>query len=977
MHLVRIIPGLLACTSIIAGSSALMAQAAPDVPSAGTAAQDTAAQSVAAQDAADPSQDDADTSDVVVTGSRVIANGNAAPTPVTVVQTERLLQTTPSSIPDALRQLPQFGGATGPATRNIGNAQGVGTGNFLSLRGFGSSRNLVLLDGNRMPPTSAGGAVDTDTIPQSLIQRVEVVTGGASAVYGSDAVTGVINFIIDKKFNGLKMNASAGISNFGDNVNYRVGGAFGTDVMDGRGHFEASLDYRDSKGIIGMDERPESAGKYIQTGAGTAANPYNVFANGRVLTGNRGSFITQVRNAAGAVINVPSLLDLTFNTNGIATKFVHGSPTGSAGQESGGDGGFYDYGTLVSPSQQTQAFARFDYNIADNLDFYAMGSYSTSQGKFPYASARFAVDILSGNPFIPKDIQALMTANNVGSIRLGRLQSKQDGLPGRMNDNFTRNRYEMAGLLGKFGNFNWEVNFINSESYQRVWNRGNTSWERIAAATDVVVDPATGRPTCQVLLGSQASRFQGCIPLNFFGPTATDPTAYAWAIQDTNYQLTQRMNDINASISGDLFSLWAGPIRASISGEMRWLTLDNVSSVESTDLANCTGLRANCTQGTTTLTQHDVSSSVSGKQNVKEIAGELLIPLLKDVPFVQAFELNLAARHTDYSISGPVNTWKIGATWEVMDGLRVRATRSRDIRAPSLVDLYSPVSFRPSGYTDIYTNTGGATTIVSQGNPDLVPEVAKTSTVGIVLQPRFLPAFSIAVDYYEILINNGISAANGTSTTIQRECIDSNGASPYCALYERPFGFGNTTPANYPTKVFSQQLNAARQFTKGVDVDMAYGFDALDLSPSMQGRFNLRAIVSYQPTFTSQTIRSQPVRNTAGIGGSSVWNATINVDYRAGPLGVAITERWKSKTQPTDRSFNVDLRPDIPALAYTDLSLSYRFDVGDITPFFTVQNLFNRKPVIVGDGAAVPGLFSGTVGDIIGRYFTGGVRARF
>lgn len=954
-----------AITLLLAGASAVSTAGAAFAQEQGATASGDAPSATAGQE-------------IVVTGSRVITNGNQAPTPVTVVSTERLLETNPSSIPDALRQLPQFGGA-GPSTRNIGNAQGVGTGNFLSLRNFGSNRNLVLLDGNRMPPTSAGGSVDTDTIPQSLIQRVEVVTGGASAVYGSDAVTGVINFIIDKNFTGLKMNASAGISNYGDDVNYKLGAAWGTSFLDDRGHFEASIDYRDSKGIIGMDARPESARKYIRTGAGTEANPYALYANGRVLTGNRGGFITQVRDPSGKVINVPALLDLTFNTNGVATRFVHGSPTGSAGQESGGDGGFYDYGTLVSPSQQTQAFARFDYNISDNLDFYAMGSYSTSKGAFPYASARFVVDVLSGNPFIPEDVQAQMTANNVGSIRLGRLQSKEDGLPGRMNDNFTRNRYEMAGLLGKFGNFDWEVNFINSESYQRVWNRGNTSWERIAAATDVVIDPATGRPTCQVLLTNQADRFQGCIPLNWFGPTAPDPAGYEWAIQDTNYQLTQTMNDVNASISGELFDLWAGPIRASISGEMRWLSLDNVSSVESTDLANCAGLRANCTQGTTTLTQHDVSTSVSGKQNVKEIAGELLIPLLKDVPFVQAFELNLAARHTDYSISGPVNTWKIGATWEVMDGLRVRATRSRDIRAPSLVDLYSPVSFRPSGYTDIYTNTGGATTVVSQGNPNLVPEVAKTSTIGVVLQPSFVPGFSIAVDYYEILINNAIAGANGISPTIQRECIDSNGTSPYCALYERPFGFGDTTPANYPTKVYSQQLNAARSFTKGVDVDMAYGFDFLTLSPSMPGRVNLRAIVAYQPTFTSQTIRSQPVRNSMGIGGNAVWNATINVDYRAGPLGVAITERWSSKTTPSDRSINVDLRPDIPAFSYTDLSLSYRIDVGDntITPFLTVQNLFNKKPVVVGDTDAVPGLRSGTQGDIIGRYFTAGVRARF
>ena len=213
--------------------------------------------------AASAPQPQAQVEEIVVTGSRVVTNGNAAPTPVTVMATERLLQTTPSNIPDALNRLPQFSGQ--PAQRSIGNAQGNATGNFLSLRRFGSNRNLVLLDGSRVPPTSAGGSVDTNVIPQSLIQRVEVVTGGASAVYGSDAVTGVINFIIDKDFTGVKFDSQVGLSTYGDNPTWRVGAAVGTDVLGGRGHFIASFDHYYSKGIENVESR-DPGDQYFSTG---------------------------------------------------------------------------------------------------------------------------------------------------------------------------------------------------------------------------------------------------------------------------------------------------------------------------------------------------------------------------------------------------------------------------------------------------------------------------------------------------------------------------------------------------------------------------------------------------------------------------------------------------------------------------------------------------------------------------------------
>jgi iron complex outermembrane receptor protein len=587
---------------------------------------------------------------------------------------------------------------------------------------------------------------------------------------------------------------------------------------------------------------------------------------------------------------------------------------------------------------------------------------------------------LSGNPLFPASIQQIMTATKTPSINIGRLQSVNDGLPPRTNNVLSKNVFGMGGISGSVLGLDWSANYIYSVSKQHVTNRFNTSQIKFAAAVDAVTDPVSGRVVCQVSLTQYAGLFPGCEPLNVFGPTAPSASAYDWITDDTTFTLTNRMKDANFSIAGSPFSLWAGPVRFAITGEYRALSLRNRSSVEAATPPDCTGLRANCTP-TTTAWQHDVSSSMYAKQNVKELAGELLIPLLKDFPLAQSLELNLAGRYTDYSTSGSVKTWKAGLTWQVVDGLRFRASRSRDIRAPTLQDLFAPVSVRPTGYTDLHTNILRVINLYSQGNADLVPEVANTTTVGVVLQPQFLSNFSLAIDLYKIRIGNAIISASGFSTDIQRECENSNGASPFCDLFDRPLPFSDRTPANFPTRVFSRNINAARQWTKGVDVEANYRFDLANVAEKLPGTLRIRALVSYQPTLKRQTISTVPATESAGIAGMSKVNANLGVDFTNGGLNVAVTERWQSNQHQSDPAINYDLRPDIPAYSYTDISLNYDIKVGDhsMVPFMTVENLFNKKPPIVGVQNNVPGLFfPGAPGfDIIGRYFTTGIRARF
>ena len=314
-------------------------------------------------------QGDASPADVVVTGSRVITNGNNSPSPVTIVATEQLQQVTPSNIPDGLNRLPVFSGSSNQS--NLGAAERNFSGNYLNLRNVGAGRSLILFDGHRFPPTTTDNLVDTNTIPQLLLQRVDVVTGGASAVYGSDAITGVVNFVVDRNFNGVKVNVQGGQSYRQDNASYRVGIAAGLPLFDGRGHFEASVEHYDSEGIDSKLTREYGRRVYSTQGAGTAANPYRVVTNTRLTNFSR-----------FGIIKTGVFADQVFGGPGDTLRpFVHGSTTGSSGVESGGDGTFYD-STLQASLRSSQAFARFDFDVSDSIHFYAQGTATKSFNQF-------------------------------------------------------------------------------------------------------------------------------------------------------------------------------------------------------------------------------------------------------------------------------------------------------------------------------------------------------------------------------------------------------------------------------------------------------------------------------------------------------------------------------------------------------------------------------------------------------------------
>ncbi len=935
-----------------------------------------------AQDAAVAGADPAaDVEEVVVTGSRVVTNGNAAPTPVTVVTAEALMSQTPSNLPDALNKLPQFAQSTRSGQGGPSSAGGVGTANTLNLRNFGAQRNLILFNGLRVPSTTTAGEVDINVLPQMLIQKVDVVTGGASAVYGSDAVTGVVNFVVDRRFTGLKVNAHVGTSSRSDNEQWKFGIAGGADLTgDGRAHVMASYEHFDSEGIPTVRDRPNGADFWTATGSGSAANPFALTRNGRAAIYTYGGLIT---------VGPAGLVGRDFVENGVLMPFVPGERTGSNGLQSGGGGLIFD-NTLYAPLATDQAYGRFDYEFSDTFSAYADLAYARSESanKFlplgtnglPGANGLSGAVILSGNAFLPPSVQSVLINTGSPSFVLSRYE-RSDSVVGNVgNQNRTENVLGTVGFAGKLASkFDWDLGVRYGRTSQFVINTNNTNAAKLAAALDAVINPATGQVVCHVSLTPSASRFPGCVPINMFGPTAVTREAADYVSDDTTQDLITKQWIINGGISGEVFMLPAGPVVASLSGEYRDLSTKMVSDTNPLTRADCTGLRANCLPSTPAYFGY-TNGAFSAEQTIKEAAVEILAPLLADLPLIRKLEFNGAARYTDYSTSGSVETWKLGLSWEVTDELRIRATRSRDIRAPNLWDLYRPGSASLFGFADLHTGVTRTVVSRSQGNPELVPEVGDTLTIGAVYRPAWLPGFSVSLDYYDIELEKAITNVAGTSPAIQRLCEDSNGTSPYCALYVRPLPFADRSPDNTATTVLSQSLNVGKLSTWGADLEVNYGFEATDLFAAAPGRVDIRFLGSYQPKLLTQPLVGGTITNGAGVNGVSKLRLNLTAAYSNDVWSVAVNQRWKSK----QRAFAdpiVSVIPDADAYAYTDVTVDYKLRgvAEDMVLFANVQNLFDKNPPIFGTVAGAPGLVSpyGVGYDVVGRYYTVGVRTKF
>ncbi len=957
---------------------------------------------------------------VVVTGSR-IRSGNDPSSPVTQLAADQLLATTPGGIPEALDKMPIFMAASTPnnATTGANGRGGNAPGYFLNLRNLGAIRTLILQDGHRVPGTFFDTTVDVDMLPQMLMQRVEVVTGGASAVYGSDAVTGVVNFILDHDFQGLKAVAQGGISGYGD-ARSLYGGVAGGEDVGARGHLIWSVEYRQRDALPDAAARPLGNLGTAIVGAGTAASPYYLVQN-----------IRQSNTAPGGLIVSGPGTGLQFLSNGSLAPFNPGTPTPTVNFSIGGDGGIEHNEYLLPAFTNAQGFAYYSQRLGDSVTAHVEARYAqarsyeagqiftningsglTTNG----SGAQYPITIYSGNAFLTPQAQALLfPPGGPASFQMNRMDND---LMSRLSlDQHTGALAIGAGLEGTaFGDFTWDANYTHGETRTQLTARNNVNTARFYAALDAVKDPATGNIVCNVSL-TDPGAFPGCVPLNLFGQSATvvngsnaSQAALNYVAGTTWWVAHNGLDDLSANITGTVLPGWAGPIKAAMGVEYRLASLDVGTSTPDNSF-NPQYLRlappgtfaatAASPQGTFPPTNlanfKEVQSGAQGSENVSEANLELDAPLLRNLPGVALLSVNAAARYTEYHAGGidpasgvPVktsfaaSTWKLGAEWRVTDDLRLRATRSRDIRAPTLWDMFQGPLTTTSGNLDPLTGASGSINTASIGNPKLKPEVARNTTIGLVYDPGWLAGLHLSADYFHIAIDREIALIAGSNPVVQSLCLASDGSSPYCGLIQRPLSYDSTLPTNFPTLYYAQTLNFQSQWTEGVDLEADWQ-GSLDGWHGLSGQLSLRLLWTHTSFLKTLGLPGSVITDVAGSANAPTQalpadKGVLMASWTGDSLSVDVMERYYGsiRQDPNPTLIYAPSTGDLPAWFQTDVNIAY--DIAPFTVFLDVSNLLDAQPDIF----QVPG-YTGSPGmnypavpyeDIVGRTFTAGLKVR-
>ena len=933
-----------------------------------------------AQQAADNNNVEA----VVVTGSRLVTNGAEAPTPVTVVSSEQLQAAAPRNIVDGLLQLPAFKGSVSVANQSTGTTGSNGA-DYLNLRGLGTSRTLVLLDGRRVVPASSAGSVDAAQMPEALIQRVDVVTGGASAAYGSDAVAGVVNFVLDTKFEGLKASAQAGISQYGDNFNYRVSVTGGMAFLNDRLHLEGSiLDYK-SAGVTFAQSRP-----WTSKAVASITNPNFNKANPVSPTNSALLVVSQPYSSVatlGGLITNTALAGTAFDQNGNAIPFNYGTLR-SATQMSGGDGYNPNQLLTLQPSQhRSQIFTHATYDFSEDFSVYlqVMGSQNHVQyyslPTFELSSTNFT--ILRDNAYIPQSIKNYLASPagaNIASFTVGR-DSPDFDIPHM--DAITNNGAVTIGFDGKVPNSSWSFHGYGQmgRAYGSYKTGNDPISDNLYRASDAVVNPANGQIVCRQSLSNPAataiSNPVGCQPLNIFGVGNASAAALKY-ITGTAVQIVRVAEDVaELSTQGDLFELQGGNVSMAIGGSYRREAFTQVTDAQSQEIRTGAGIGAAFPAGlVNTLGGFERTNPqpTRGTYNVKEAFIETEVPIFKDLPMAKSLTFNAAGRYVDYSTSGGVEPWKLGLVYEPVDGLRVRASRSTDIRAANLGELYQGSSQGTSSVTDPANNNVPTNVITGAvGNPSLVPESANTSTVGVVVTPDslfngMLSGLEFSVDYYQINISKAIS----TLTAQQELNFCANGSAQQCAFITR-------NPNGTLSRVALPFFNAAARQTKGVDVEGIYSTPLSDLPFGQDGNLTVRAIVNYIGQFTTQIQGAAPIQLAGDIGVNSTpkWTGVFSANLDVGPLSWYVQERWVGggKFDNTNNNGQGVYPNQVGSVWYTDTTLTYDVLDTGMSAFFSIQNLFDRDPPPTPSFLIAGSSYSNrTLYDLIGRQYTLGIR---
>jgi iron complex outermembrane receptor protein len=975
---------------------------------------------------------------IIVTGTRIQRPDLEISSPVNVVGAEDIQFKQPNTAEDLLRDLPSVRPALGPAVNNGGDGSAQ-----VDLRGLNqagantSQRTLVLLDGRRVVPFGLDGFVDLNNIPVALVQRVDVVTGGASTVYGADAVAGVVNFVLKQDFRGIDFSGSYRITDRGDARQFRADVTMGAGFDDGRGNAILSMGYTDRAPLF-------------STSRAVGAFPRSI-ANG---------------NFQGATAAVPTILQ--------------GSPSNAAlGLAAGDFGAVFDpalgafrtglqsdtYNTnqfqyTQAPLERINVYASARYEIADWIEAYGSGMFTRNSARIQLASTG-----TFSNPFvIPLSNAYLPTAarnqlcgafdTNTQLAGIQPLTPAQCAAAATATSRTDPNYREIAASPGRriveFGargnqvdstqfqvNFGFRGSIFQDLKYDVFAQYGETNqnqvrenWGSYSKLQQALLSyrNGAGQAVCY-------DPTNGCVPINLFGPLGSI-TADQLAFIDLDAQIRRvvKQSVIGGSISGDLFGLTSpfadGALAFSIGAERRVLSArsspDAPSQIQSEVL------------GTGARTPPDF-----GRIAVKEVFGELLIPIVQDKPFFKSLTAEAGIRYSDYSTTGASTTWKAGGSYEPIDGFKFRGMYQVAVRSPNIQELFqSPVTGLNNLGTDpcqasqlasaaanpalaalcvatgaptgsigqIASPTSGQINATTSGNPNLDVEKATTYTLGVVFQPNFIPRLAITLDYFNIVIEDAIS--NPAAADILTGCYGAAGApapttpSAFCDLIRRSPLNGSLNGAGETPGVILAGSNLGKIETAGVDLGVTYRLDLADVLGGDPGSLRFAFNGTWLDYYHFQANPTSINRDCTGYYSTSCtnpraewrWNARLT--YSTGPVDISLNWSHISAVKLEPAALPLASRPPvnvpqtagpnpatifdpferIPAYNYFDLGVSANVSE-NLTMTLTVDNLLDKKPPVV--GATIGGTafnnantFPSTY-DVLGRTFTVGARLKF
>lgn len=946
--------------------------------------------------------------EVIITGSRIGRTGFNAPSPVTVIGQDYFEQLGITNVGAGVSQLPAFRASNNPSTNGFGSFN-VGA-QIVNLRGLGVTRNLILVDGRRFAPTTREGSVDLNLIPSLLVERTEVVTGGASAAYGSDAVAGVVNVILDKDLTGLRSQFDYGVTEEGDGDNWHVALAGGTSFLDGRGHVVIGGEYDKQQGIGNCFERD-----WCTPGAVVTNNAFNTppgvgnglpnfvrnheqagywMTTGGVVAGNNAPAIRNLFGTGG----------IQFADDGTPMPYTPGQLVSGTTQVGGQVVPTYLYSNLMVPVERYTLFGHANLELSDNLQGFLEASYGYVSGSVlqtPFFDT--AITISRDNPFIPAAIREVLDANpDIASFTMGRLGEDL----GRGFSTSTADVYRITtGLEGSLGTrWSWDAyyQFARTDRLQTVENnriQGDpgksvndpTNPANFARAVDAVIDneteitPETGDIVCRATLSSDPAlraAAAGCRPLNLFGVRNWSQEARDYVYGTLVEDIEIRQHVVAANVRGDAAELWAGPLAVAAGLEFR---RDEIEVVHD-PLSNLFAYFQN------------FGADYDGTAKVVEGYVETELPLLRERPLARSLSLNVAGRHTQYDLEGfgsylrtatnndiDATTWKASLVWDPTDWLRVRATRSRDIRAPNFAELYlaSASSFAPA--LNRFTGTTQFPRLVSGGSPDLEAEKANTTTLGIVFQPSWgwSEGLRLSVDFYDIEVDGYIASPGGAQFIIDR-CFAGN---------ERACGLITFGPDQSLLEVRNVSLNLDRLSTRGADIEADYRLPLSRIFESSPAELQFRVLGTYVDESITETfgIAVDRAGQTGGLTTPGVpeWLVNAFVTYAHGPASVTLQARFidsgimdATRIGPDDPAYAPTLPNSIndnrvSGRTYINLYGSYDFSLPNtegLQLFASVSNLFDENPPLAPETQYPT---NPTYFDQIGRTYRLGLRVSF